>query len=109
MIRVTIFRDSENNYIGFKLAGHAGYADRGQDIICAAASVLSLNTVNSIGKLTEDNYLGESDEEHGILKFKFTDKISPESRVLMKSFVLGMETIQKEYGTKYIKILFREV
>ena len=55
MINVTIFRDSSDEYRGVSLVGHAGYAEYGQDIICAAASILSTNLVNSIEELTNDN------------------------------------------------------
>lgn len=109
MIRVTIYNDSEKNPLGFKLEGHAGYAEHGEDIVCAAVSVLAVNTVNSIETFTEDSFKGESDEAKGVMKFKFTGQVSAESRVLMKSLILGLKNIEDEYGTEFIKILFREV
>ena len=48
MIQVEIIRDASKAYVGFSIKGHAGYAEHGQDIICAAVSVLAQNTVNSI-------------------------------------------------------------
>ena len=47
MITVEI-RKSNGEYVGFSSKGHAGYADEGYDIICAAVSVLTVNTINSI-------------------------------------------------------------
>ena len=47
MITVTIHR-SNDSYAGFKVVGHAGYAEEGYDIICAAVSVLVVNAVNSM-------------------------------------------------------------
>ena len=58
MITVTIYKKS-NQYLGFDINGHAGYAEEGSDIICAAVSVLSLNTLNSIEAFTEDEFSGE--------------------------------------------------
>lgn len=109
MIRVTIFKDSEGSCQGFCLQGHAGYADHGQDIVCAAVSVLALNTVNSIEAFTDDLFEAESDEEQGILEFRFKKTANAESKVLMKSMILGLESIRDVYGTEYIKILFKEV
>ena len=35
MTHVTIYRNKENECIGFTVIGHAEYADAGEDIICA--------------------------------------------------------------------------
>ena len=55
--------------------GHAGYAEEGQDIICAAVSALIVNTVNSVETLTEDLIISEAGDGYvyfhsrmGILK-----------------------------------------
>ena len=95
MIQVEIIRDASKAYVGFSIKGHAGYAEHGQDIICAAVSVLAQNTVNSIEQFTDDTFSGEIDEK--------------DSRLLLDSMVLGLTSIAEEYGKKYIKIRFREV
>ncbi len=45
------------------MQGHAGYAARGSDIVCAAVSVLAQNTVNSIEHFTQDSFTADVDEE----------------------------------------------
>ena len=109
MIRVTVFRDSDDGYRGIELKGHAGYAEHGEDIICAAVSVLSLNMANSVETFTKDEFEGTMEEESGSFSFRFTKNISLESKILMNSLVLGLENIQREYGKQYIKIRFEEV
>lgn len=109
MIKATILKDSMDNYKGFKLTGHAGYQNAGKDIICAAASVLAQNTVNSIEMFTEDRFLCRVDEQKGSLKFKFAKQVSPESKLLLDSMVLGLQSIREAYGSQYIRILFEEV
>lgn len=109
MIQVTIFRDSDEQYSGFELSGHAEYGEYGQDIVCAAVSALVLNTANSVGAFTEDAYEGSVDEETGEFSFHFSSQISPESQLLMESLVLGLENIQREYGEEYIVIRLKEV
>ena len=37
------------------IKGHAGYAEEGYDIICAAVSALTVNTINSIEQFTEED------------------------------------------------------
>ena len=110
MITVSVSRDSERDvYTGIDLAGHAGYADYGQDIICAAVSALALNMANSVGEFTHDRFDAGSEEETGHFWFRFTDHISSESRLLMHSLVLGLQNIQSAYGKQYIKIRVKEV
>ena len=36
MIKVTIYQSSEGKISGFAVQGHAGYAESGSDIVCAA-------------------------------------------------------------------------
>jgi uncharacterized protein YsxB (DUF464 family) len=110
MINVTIFRDSSDEYRGVSLVGHAGYANRGQDIICAAASILSTNLVNSIEELTEDKISYNVCEDTGLLSMSFCDKqVSNESKLLVDSFILGIDSIRESYGDTYIKISYKEV
>ena len=112
MINVTVSVDSDHRYHGISFLGHAGYADdhqEGQELVCAAVSALVLNMANSIEQFTDDLFEADQDEEAGGFNFRFTDHISPESRLLMNSLVFGLQNIEEEYGEPYIKIRFEEV
>ena len=51
MISVRITRASaEGTIVGFEIKGHANYAKRGEDIVCAGVSAVSVGTVNEIGR-----------------------------------------------------------
>ena len=103
MITIEI-RKSNVEYVGFSSKGHAGYAEEGYDIICAAVSVLTVNTINSIEKFTEDAFKAEAAD--GMVRWKFTElPLSKEANLLMDSLVLGLKEIQENYGKKYIKII----
>ena len=54
MIRITIYKDKNKDYVGLKALGHAGAARYGSDVVCAAVSVLITNTFNAIESLTEE-------------------------------------------------------
>ena len=60
MICITV-TESDGEYISVESNGHAGYAEEGQDIICAAVSALIVNTVNSVETLTEDLIISEAE------------------------------------------------
>lgn len=104
MINVTLYKNASGIYNGFQISGHAGYADRGNDIICSAVSMISINTINSIEKFTDDRFDVSSDEKSGFIKYHLTETVSHESELLLNSFVLGLEAISGQYGDKYIRI-----
>ena len=105
MIDVEIFQTSSGEYTGFRMNGHAEYAEYGQDIVCAAVSALVINTINSIEQYTEDSFESSVDPETGTVLFKIKDMpVGSSSELLLKSLVLGLNGIQDEYGKKHIKL-----
>ena len=91
------------------MEGHAEYAEEGEDIICAAVSALALNFFNSVETFTEDEFEGGAGQENMQFEFRFTSEISPESKLLMNSLVLGLRNSEKDYGKSYINVKFKEV
>lgn len=92
------------------MLGHAGYAEYGNDIVCAAASVLAINVINSIEAFTEDLFDYTMSEEDGLLHFELiSDNISDKSELLLNAFKLGIQGIQEQYGNTYIDIKIEEV
>ena len=109
MTKITIFRNRENEFLGFDCLGHAGYADEGEDIVCAGISVLVINTINSLGIYTGEKFSTDSDEETGMISLRFEKPAGHDADLLMKSLVLGLQGIQNTYGNNYIILNFREV
>ncbi len=108
MIDVTFFKNSNEEYTGFRFSGHADFADRGEDVVCAGVSALVFNTVNSIEALTEDKTELDMKDE-GFIELRLTSNISETTRILMKSLVIGVTGISEDYGTDFVKIHFKEV
>ena len=52
MTTITITKTSSDKYRSIECNGHAGFADYGNDIVCAAVSVLTINLINSIDNFT---------------------------------------------------------
>lgn len=91
-------------YRTFHIDGHAGYAEMGEDIVCAAVSALVINTINSIEKFTEDAFT--CDCQDGMIKsWEFTSVISSGTTLLMDALMLGLRNIQKSYGEQYLQIV----
>lgn len=109
MIHVTIYRNQRNEYTGFHCIGHAGYAEEGEDIVCAAASALVITTANSIEQLVGDAFSIVTDEESGLIDLSLQEDYSGESVLLIRSLVLGLQGIQNFYGNEYLSLNFKEV
>lgn len=110
MTRVTIQKNKSGDYLEFFCEGHTGYAKHGEDIVCAAVSVLVINTINSLEELAKEPMQVETDEAAGKIRCTFLEHPMREnSRVLMDSLALGLQRIQAQYGSKHCKLTVKEV
>jgi uncharacterized protein YsxB (DUF464 family) len=106
MIRAVIYR-KQGKWTGYEVSGHAGYREAGEDIYCAAVSILTFNTANAIEALTEDTV--ESSDANGRLICQFPNGLSEKGKVLVDAMVLGLEQIEETSGKKYLKVKIQEV
>ena len=109
MTNITIFRDKNQNVLGFECIGHAGFAGYGQDVVCAGISILVQNTINSIQTYTEEGFSCEADEKSGDIRFHFSDVPEHDAALLINSMILGLQGIQSSYGKKFLRLQFKEV
>ncbi|MCR5793287.1 MAG: ribosomal-processing cysteine protease Prp [Lachnospiraceae bacterium] len=98
------FKSKNDVCYGLTTSGHAEFDEAGRDIVCAAASVLVINTLNSIEKFTSDTIEVDENQEDGRIDATITSSVSEESQLLFKSLRLGLDGIIKAYGDRYIKI-----
>lgn len=92
----------DSKLIGFKLDGHASFRIYGYDIVCAAVSCLSINTINSLEEIAHkevDVYQGD-----GFIEYSLHCKPSVQSNILLESARLGYKGIAEEYphNVKYV-------
>ncbi len=110
MTKITFYRTTAGDYQGFVCDGHAGYADYGEDIVCASISVLVINTINSLEQITGEQMDVEADEKSGSIRCQLRNQpLKETSKALMDSLVLGLTRIEKQYGKSYCKLTFEEV
>lgn len=107
MVKITIFQNSRQQLTGFDCLGHAGYAED-NDIVCAAASALVINCINSIEMLTDARFTCDSRESDGMISFRLEDETGADVQLLMKSLALGLEEMERNYE-EYIDMIFEEV
>ena len=109
MTHVSIIKTRDGEYKGFNCIGHSGYADAGEDIVCAAISVLVINTLNSLEQLAGERFKLVTNEEEGLIDCRFKKNINEKSVLLLDSMVLGLQEIKKQYGKTFIDLTFEEV
>lgn len=110
MITVVIGGSEDGRIRGFEISGHSGYAESGEDIICAAISVLGQTAIVSLKELTDLRVEYEIDEGETSLKCRVylhenrdnNDHIK--ASAILDSFVIGCRNTADSYGKKYIKI-----
>lgn len=85
-------------------SGHAGYAPKGYDIVCAAFSVLSLTLDTAVKKFTDDNI--EIVLESGRMKAQW-QQVSPEGLLLIKAYIEGVKALAENYP-EYINVQARD-
>ena len=106
MIQVKFSKKTTGNIVSFEMTGHADFAEAGSDIVCAAASVLAQNTVNSIEQLA--GYQPIVDIDDGYLYFEVLSDLSEQQQkvtnILLDSLLIGLQGIEEGYGD-YIQVI----
>ncbi|MDO5695666.1 MAG: ribosomal-processing cysteine protease Prp [Eubacteriales bacterium] len=108
MVRVTLYVNAADELTAFRLYGHAGFDEAGSDIVCAAISVLTINTINAVDVLTDARWTRDEDGDAGYMEFHLKDTKNAAALLLLKAYRLGMEQIRDEYG-EYLEIMYEEV
>jgi len=109
MISIKVRKDNKS-YIGVEISGHSNYDEIGKDIICSAVSILSytlLNSLNSIGKISEKYIKIEENETDGFLAVNLT-KENEKTNILFENFLVGIELLIEDYSD-YITLKHEEV
>ncbi|MBE6685819.1 MAG: ribosomal-processing cysteine protease Prp [Ruminococcaceae bacterium] len=82
-----IIAEYDKSRIELKLSGHANYARKGEDIVCAAVSALAFTYAEHNGGYTENN---------GAMVIKAVSRDPVEERIL-DVIIGGLRMISREY------------
>lgn len=99
MTTITFYRDSRG-VVGFRARGHAGFADPGEDIVCAAISMLTQTTVIGLQDVVgiDARINIQEGQLECFLPKKLTASLLRDSQVLLETMLKGLEGIKDEYG-----------
>lgn len=103
MIKISVAKKN-GVYRSFKCSGHAGFAEYGNDVVCAAVSMLVINTVNAIDELTGCCIsLDENDSENGKLAISFPGGTDEKAGLLMDAMLLGIKQVAEDHD-EYVSL-----
>ena len=103
MIKISVAKKN-GVYRSFKCSGHAGFAEYGNDVVCAAVSMLVINTVNAIDELTGCCIsLDENDSKNGKLAISFPDGTDEKAGLLMDAMLLGIKQVAEDHD-EYVSL-----
>lgn len=106
MIDISIYKNSMHTE-KVVVSGHAGYARHGEDIVCAAVSILSQTILIGLVEVLKQDVRYEISD--GYLEFSLENKNNNDSiNALLDTFELGIENLLQEYGS-YLKLKKEEV
>ncbi|HOP73769.1 MAG TPA: ribosomal-processing cysteine protease Prp [Bacillota bacterium] len=96
MVRITLYRDGSNHYIGFDCSGHADFAEAGSDIVCAGISALTQTTILALDRLVGLDMDVQADQKTGRLRCLWTNQpvTVDKSDLLIQTMMIGLKEIQ---------------
>lgn len=105
MTKIEIFKAGQD-IVGFAAAGHTGFARRGEDIVCAAVSVLTQTAV--IGLQEVLGIQADVQIKDGFLKCvlpqRLPDPERQQSQLILRVMYAGLQAVFQEYGADYLEI-----
>ena len=108
---VTFFRRPDGTLIGYRAQGHTGYAEAGQDIVCAAVSALTQSTLNGLRSVLKAPVMFDIDNQGATLEAELTPEATGEqvkqAQLLLVTLLEGLQAIERSYP-RNVRIFFEE-
>lgn len=110
MTKITLFIKN-SHYCGYEFSGHADF-QAGEDIVCAALSILSQTCTNTLSGVLEINLTLKEDPEEGYLKVDLPQGLGlqtlEKTDLVITQMKVGLDGIADLYP-KHVKVRTKEV
>ena len=107
MIHAQIFANAEGQLLGFSVVGHAGMAEAGSDILCAAVSSAAYMTANTVLEILHIAPISLRVEE-GEMLFRVSETDARPCQSLCAGFKLHLLGLEEQYDG-YLRVRYTEV
>lgn len=101
MISSIIWRDKQGRVSRFSVQGHAGAAEYGEDIVCAAVSMLVINAINSAEHLLGVTLATDENTAPGDVKSSvpvLADQTADDKlQLLLEAMTFGLHQVAETY------------
>ena len=106
MITIRLWHNDNGNISGFAVEGHAGYAAKGQDIVCAAVSAITQAAL--LGLTAHVGLNPEVEITEGYLSCILTpgSEENPAAQAILVTLALALHDIETQYPDR---VRFKEV
>ena len=94
----------DNHITSLEISGHAGSAESGKDLVCAAVSGITFGLLNALDELTDVKNMTVGDN---LIQVK-VDNPTAESDLLLSAGIIQLKTVQQQ-NQRFIKIKKMEV
>jgi hypothetical protein len=101
MISVNLHQNSKDGIKAFTVQNH------GASHVCAAVSLLVINTINSIEKFTDTVFKTGYRENGGYIHFELAEEAGHDVTLLLKTMMLGLRSVCEKYPDE-IEIIERK-
>ncbi|WP_405379505.1 ribosomal-processing cysteine protease Prp [Phascolarctobacterium sp.] len=98
-----LFRNKQGMIIGYKVSGHAGFAEEGSDIICSAVSALTQAPLLGLEKHLKLKPSYDVNQEDGILEVALNSAPNDLTEAILQTMAYGVESIARQCP-QYVRI-----
>ncbi|MCG8568708.1 MAG: ribosomal-processing cysteine protease Prp [Spirochaetes bacterium] len=103
MIKIDIWLLENGIFQSFQVQGHAGYADKGKDIVCSAVSVLVQTVYLSLQAVPDCQIEYQDDNKVKCRLLDYQSQYEQEIKGISFFFLNGLKLISSKYG-QYVKL-----
>lgn len=104
MTEIVFFLDGQEQIQGFEVSGHTGFADRGEDIVCAGISILAQTAVIGLNRFLSKE--PEVEIKDGYLRCRLPAGLAEaemaKAQVILETTWLGFEATKESYKSYLI-------
>lgn len=108
MTKVIFCTDKNGELLGFHVKGHSGFADEGEDIVCAAISSAVYLVMNTITDVMHIDAKVSVETESGDAVLRILSENAADCKYILQGFKLHMLGLAEQYK-EFISVKYTEV
>lgn len=105
MVEVRIRKDSRERLSSFLATGHAGWADSGDDVVCAAVSTMLQAAWLGLSEVLQVDIAATRQAGRLELQWPAESRDDPGVRALIETVVLSVERIAAQYP-EHVEVVY---